>query len=593
MQMGASFLKNMIKEAMQYQQHGEFDKAKNIYAKVLETEPGHADALHLYGLACHQQGDHKTAVNYIRQAIELEPNQPVLRNNLGDALRKAGDLEVAAEQFNHALKLKPDYPGAHQNLGAVYLDSGHHRAALFHAWEAVRLEPKRAEAWFNLGLIQLDHVLLEESVESFRSALAIRPKYPAAVTGLLYTLNLLPGADPGMIAEEHLKVATVMYGTAQPDAARPESSMIHQGTRIRIGFVSGEFCAHAVNYFFEPILKHHNIAQFDTYCYSDVEKSDAVTQRLRRYAQHWQDIVGWPDAAVCERIKSDRINILVDLAGHTKYSRLGVFALKPAPYQISYLGYPGTTGLESMDYRIVDETTAPGEEEPLGTEALLRMQHGFACFHPPAHAPSVQPAPLLRKGHVTLGCLHKLEKVSRAVIEVWAAILRRNPDTRLLVARDELDGWHQQRIQNLFSEHGIQSDRLDLIHFNDPEKSFLQLFSEIDVLLDTFPWSGHTMACMALWMGVPVVSLYGNRHAGRMVASVLNIIGLNDLVAHDVESYIRRAGELCNDPRYLIELRAGLRERLESSPIRDEEGFTRKFEAACRRIVGSKEPVSM
>ena len=572
--MSATLVQQMKAEAISLHQAGQLAAAKTLYSRILQMQPGNPDALHLFGLACHQQGDHATAVRYIRQAVDRVPDQPVLHNNLGDALHKSGDLAAAAVHLRQALKLRPDYPGAHLNLGAVLIEAGDHEGAVLHSLEATRLDPDRAEAWFNLGLLQLDHVVLEEAIESLRKAISIRPGFSSAATSLLYALNLVPGADPQEVANEHRCVANGLFEDIQRFDSWPEYSK-----KIHIGYVSGDFRAHAVNAFFEPILEHHDTSRFEIHCYSDVEKSDAVTDRLRAYAQHWREIAGWSDSAVTEQIRGDRIDILVDLAGYTKQGRLGVFAAKPARCQISYLGYPNTTGLDAMDFRVVDRFTAPLREVSLGTESLLRMSSGFACFRPPVHAPRVKSAPAASNGFVTFGCLHKLEKLNDSVVNTWSVILSENPSARLLVARDQLDGWHQKRLQQAFSSFGVEAQRIELIHLTDPSQSFLDLFARIDVLLDVFPWSGHTISCSALWMGVPVLTLRGRTHAGRMVASVLNCLGLEDWIAEDIESYIRIAGKLCRAPQYLAEMRTELRERLQRSPLRDELSFTREFES--------------
>lgn len=565
---------------MQFHQRGDLQQARLLYAKVLETLPRHPDALHLYGLVCHQQGDHKSAISYIRRAIEEVPDQPVLRNNLGDALRKAGQHEDALVELRKALDLRPGYAGAYQNLGSVYADTGDHDAALIHARKAVELDTERPEAWFNLGLILLDHVLLDESADAFRKALDLRPAYTRAATSLLYTLNLLPDMDPDTVTQEHRKVALAVFRhiTIVPVSA-------HENKRIRIGYVSGDFRAHAVNYFFEPVLEHHDKTRFETYVYSDVTRPDNATRRLKQSTSHWRDISAWDDDKVSEQVKSDRIDILVDLAGHTKHNRLGVFARKTAPIQLGWLGYPNSTGLECMDYRVVDCYTAPGDEVSGGHEELLRLPHGFACFRPPGQTPPLQAAPVVKKGFVTLGCLHKLEKLNGDVIALWARVLRENPGTRLLLVRDQLDEWQQHRLQSLFLQHGISSDRLETRHFNDPQQTFFDLFADIDILLDTFPWSGHTLACCALWMGVPVVSLQGNSHAGRMVASVLDLLGLAELVAEDIDSYARIVNGLCQDQTRLSVYRAELRTRFENSPLRDEKGFTKALEKQYRQIL--------
>lgn len=565
---------------MQFHQRGDLDKAREIYARVLESAPQHPDALHLYGLACHQQGDHVNAVKYIRLAVDQVPGQPELRNNLGDALCKAGRLEEAVSQLQAALELRPDYAGAHQNLGSVFAHLGQHDLALAHARKAVQLNAGKPEAWFDLGLILLDHVLLSESVEAFRKALRLRPLYPRAATSLIYTLNLLPGQDPVEIAKEHTKIA----GTAiRPGARAPLSA--NANSRTRIGYVSGDFREHAVNYFFEPVLDHHDRDEFEIYCYSDVPYPDHVSQRLQRTSEHWRDISGWGDDRVCQRIRLDRIDILVDLAGHTRHNRLGVFAQKPAPVQVSWLGFPNTTGLKSMDFRIVDHHCPAGSTTYQGTEALIRMPETFACFRPPGNKPVFQPAPLESNGFVTLGCLHKLEKLNPVLIELWAQILRENPLSRLLLARDQLDDWQQQRLQSQFSKHGVDPNRLEMIQLENPKQGFFDLFAKIDLMLDTFPWSGHTLACCALWMGVPVASIRGNSHAGRMVAGVLDLLQLDELVAETPASYARLVHTLCDDHEHLIRYRGELRSRFEQSPLRAEADFTGKLESEYRRIL--------
>lgn len=574
--MNAASLQQLMAQATQHHRGGELEAAKLLYLEMLKFQPGNPDALHLYGLACHQLGDHLTAVKYIRLAVGQVPNHPVLRNNLGDALHKAGDLAGAVEQLQQALALRSDYAGAHLNLGAVLAESGEHDAASIHSLEATRLNPESAEAWFNLGMLQLDHVELDKATKSFRTALKLRPTYRAAANSLVYALNLLPGADPVAVADEHRQVASGLFADVQRVTAWSAP-----GERIRIGYVSGDFRAHAVNYFLEPVLEHHDRERFEIHCYSDVRKPDEVTNRLRGHARHWRDIAGLADDEVIGLVRSDQIDILVDLAGYTEHGRLGVFAAKPARCLISAFGYPNTTGLDTMDFRVVDSCTAPVAETSIGSEALLRLPHGFACFRPPEHAPDVQPAPFSSNGFVTFGSLHKLEKLNASVVEAWARVLVQNPRSRLLLARDQLDTWHQRRLERMFGEFGVSADRLKLVHLSDPAQSFFEVFSEIDVLLDCFPWSGHTIACCALWMGVPVLTLRGNSHAGRMVASVLDGLGLNELIAEDVDSFVRIAGDLCLETNRVIEFRTDLRRRMLESPLRDEAGYTRAFEAGC------------
>jgi predicted O-linked N-acetylglucosamine transferase (SPINDLY family) len=470
--------------------------------------------------------------------------------------------------------LKPDYGGAHLNLAAVYHDLERHNAALHHGREAVRLLPKHEEAWFTLGLILLDHVLLEDAVLAFRKAVGSRPTHAAAVGALLYTLNLLPGISQAEITLEHRKAARGLFGK------RPENLGYLPSTPVRIGYVSGDFKAHAISYFFEPILQRHDPTRFETYCYSDVKSPDAVTKRLKTFCQHWRDTANWSDEELHRHIRADKIDILVDLVGYTAKNRLNVFAKLAAPRQITYLGYPTTTGMEAMHFRIVDNYTAPVSEEFTGTEHALRLPKVFACFRPPPDAPRLTPGPAAANDGITFGSFHKLEKINHEVIQTWSQLLQQTPRSRLLLMRDKLDDWQQQRILLQFAKHGVSADRLEMRKFDKRRGSFLDSYSDIDIQLDTFPWSGHTMACMALWMGVPVITLSGYGHAGRMVASVLNTVGLGDLIACDCDSYVRIGTELATNGERLQTLRMSLRDQVKSSPLCDEVAFTQAYEDA-------------
>ncbi len=568
----------LIKLAIQAHQSGDLNKAKERYRQVLKETPKHPDALHLYGLVCHQQGDHITAIQYIKQAIILVPKQPVLRNNLANALHKAGDTKEAINQLYQALTLQPNYAGAHQSLSSVFFTEGAFDDALKHAKRSVQLNPKSPESWFDLGLTLLEQILLEDAANAFREALYLRPSYTKAATNLLYVLNLLPATSSEEIAAEHQSVVATLYHTTTTMSPPSRNAKQH----IRIAYVSRDFCAHAVNSFFEPILSHQNTALFETWCYSDVTTPDATTIRLKKCAKHWHDTSNWSDEQLFTQIKSDKIDVLIDLAGHTEHNRLGVFARKPAACQMSYLGFPNTTGLRTMDYRVVDKFTSPPSEETIGTEQLLRLPHIFACYRPSQNAPPLSPAPIVKNGYATFGSLHKLEKINDHVINLWAQILLENPSAKLLLARDQINQWHHNRLMTIFLNHGIPNNRLDLRELSDPTKSFFELFSEIDILLDTAPWSGHTIACCALWMGVPTVSLYGENHAGRMVASVLHQLERDELIATNQAEYLQIATALGQDQDRLVQYRETLRQQFEASTLRDEKGFTHAFETAIQ-----------
>lgn len=565
----------LLQAAVKFHQAGELARAAPLYERVLRLSPADPDALHLFGLVRHQQGAHAEGAAYIRRAVDLVPDNPVLRSNLGDALRRAGEPQAAIEQLQVALALRPDHAGAHLNLGAAYGDIHAHEAALRHAEAAARLAPGLAEAHYNLGRALFDQLRLEDAVVAFRAALQRRPDYPVAADNLLYLLNLIPGLDPWEVAAEHQRVCSHLNHLARPPRTDPRRGLDRV---LRIGYVSRDFRAHAVNYFFEPVLAHHDHQRFRIYCYSDVESPDAVTVRLKSLADQWRDIAGWSDHRLDQQVRADRVDILVDLGGHTEKNRLMLFARKPAPLQISWLGYPNTTGLAAMNYRIVDVFTALEGEAFPGCEAPLRLPRLFACFRPPDHAPAISPAPAAKTGQVTFGALHKLEKINPAVIRLWSRLLQALPDARLLIARDQIDAWQRQRLEGAFAALGIDSGRLLLRSLNDPTRSFFEQFKDIDIFLDVFPWSGHTLACCALWQGVPVITLEGRSHAGRMVSSLLHAVGLEQLIARDEAQYLRVAADLAADIPALAALRANLRHQVAASPLRDELGFTQALE---------------
>lgn len=567
---------SFVREGMKRQQNGDLDGARALYAKALERDPGNADALHLSGLAALQAGAPQDAAELIRQAVARVPDHPVLRNNLGLALHKSGTLVAAAGQLQKALELKPDYGGAHMNLGAVFSDLGDRESALEHGLQAVELEPQRAEAWFNLGLFLLDRVELPQAIEAFRRALAINPRYPAAATSLLYCLHLAPGQAPDAVAQEHRRVCAAVYG-APPE--RPPAQPRDAGEPLRIGYLSGDFRRHAVNHFFEPLLEHHDRERFEVHLYSDTADTDAVTDRLMGLADAWCDARAIDDEKLAARIRADGIDVLIDLAGHTKGHRLGVFAQRPARLQLGWLGYPGHPGLEAIDAQLVDKFTLDPLQDTPAAQGLVALEGSFACFKPTGRAPEVAPPPVLERGAITLGSLHKLEKIGPDVIRCWAQVLNALPESKLLLVRDHLDAWQRRRLLGQFLEHGIGEARLELMPGRPEGGSFQDFWADIDIYLDSFPWSGHTMACHALWCGVPVITLAGQPHASRMVASVLSGLGLHEWIARDEDGYVDAVVERAEDLDALQRLRASLRARMAESSVTDGSTFTRQFES--------------
>ena len=364
----------------------------------------------------------------------------------------------------------------------------------------------------------------------------------------------------------------------EPDGVPPR--------RLRLGYVSPDFVHHAVSYFFEPVLTARDPAAFEVFCYSDAPVADAVTQRLRAASDGWRDIAGLSDERVAELVRADRIDILVDLAGHTARNRLLVFARKPAPVQVTWLGYPNTTGLAAIDFRLTEAVSDPlGLTEAWHSEELVRLPGTFSCYAPPPESPPVNALPALAAGQVTFGCFNNLAKVTPPALALWARVLREVAGSRLFLKSPGLaDLETVARLREEFALHGIPADRLEFSGAELSVAAHLSLYHRVDVALDTFPYNGTTTTCEALWMGVPVVTLAGATHVSRVGASLLTHLGAPEWIGDAPEAYVARCRGLAADLPRLAVLRSGLRERMRGSPLCDAAGFTRGLEDALRAI---------
>jgi protein O-GlcNAc transferase len=561
---------------------GQFEEAIVAYQQVVRRRPADEQALFNLGLAHSQCGQLVTAEEYYRAALHAKPDYAEAYNNLGTVLRSLGDDEGAARQFRAALKFKPDHAGALNNLGVVLARQGHLQEGIELFQSALRIQPEFADALTNLGSSLKDQGRYREALEAFRKALSIDPDLPAANTSLLFCLNYDPNQRSDTVFSEHGRWGETYTGFAQyknyPNSRNPDR-------KIKVGYVSPDFRRHSVAHFLEGILASHDANDVDVYCYAQVPSPDDVTERFKRLAAHWRDSYGISDSKLCEQIREDRIDILVDLAGHTAGNRLPVFARKPAPIQITYLGYPNTTGLSTIDYRLTDSLADPPGQEAFHTETLIRLRQGFLCYTPPAKAPPVGPPPAERNKYVSFGSFNALPKINAGVISLWAKFLKAVPGSRLVLKNKSLrDDSTLTRYADLFQQHGIEPDRLDLIGWLPDINDHLTLYNKIDVALDTFPYNGTTTTCEALWMGVPVVTLAGNRHAGRVGVSLLNQVCLPELIANSTEQYRKIAAELAGNLDRLAVLKFSLRERVANSPLCDGKTFTRQLEQAYREM---------
>jgi protein O-GlcNAc transferase len=563
------------------QAQGHLHEAEAAYRNVLARAPEHGDAQHLLGHVLRLQGRLDEAAATLRRRIEMAPDAPEAWYTLGDTLRAQRRFNDALEAFDAVLKLQPGFT-------AAWLARGDTLAALQRLddaedayVQALACDPGFAEAHYNYGNLLHGEGRIDEAIAAYRRAVQLKPDFAQAGSNLVYALNFSPVYAPERIFAEHLQWDS---NHAAPLAAerRPHEDPGDFGRRLRVGYVSPNFRDHAVTYFFEPTLKHHDRTRFCIYLYSDAQERDARTERLRSYGDEWRDIFGHADAAVAEQVRSDKIDILVDLTGHTDAHRLLVFARKPAPVQVTWNGYANTTGMPTMDYRITDSyADPPGATERWHVEHLVRLPEIYMAFEPPEAAPLVNVPPSQASGYVTFGSFNALAKITAQVVEAWAEILRLVPGSRLLMLTVP-EGRTRTRLLDAFARHGVAQTQVKFIG-RLPFAQFLAAHAKADIALDPFPFCGTTTTCHSLWMGVPLITLAGKSHASRVGVSILSNLGLNELIAENEAQYVTRAITLARDPPRLRELRMRMRERVLASPLADGRRLTRFLEDAyCR-----------
>jgi predicted O-linked N-acetylglucosamine transferase (SPINDLY family) len=560
-------------------------EAEECYRRALAIKPTYARANNNLGLVLFALDRFNEAEVCYRRALEATPSYAEALSNLGLTLRSLDRLNEAEACHRRALVIRPDLAQAHYNLGNVLQDQCrlHEAGACFR--NALSIKPDFAWALSNLGTTLLGRGLSDESEVCHRRAIAIRPDYAELHSNLLHSLNYHAGEHHSEVLADY-QAYEERFSLSHRDKWCIHNNDLDANRRLKVGYVSPDLRRHSAAYFIEPLLREHDHELTEVFCYAHVARPDQITARLRRFADHWISSVGLSDDDLAQRITEDRIDILVDLAGHTANNRLPVFARKPAPVQITWLGYPNTTGLSAMDYRFVDAVTdPPGEADLWAQETLIRLEDGFLCYAPPPDAPKPASPPCLASGTVTFGSFNNAAKLSAATFDTWAALLARIPGSRLL-AKDKsfTDAACKAAFLARVSQRGVDPGRVTLLGFVQSLEHHLAVYNQVDIALDPFPYNGTTTTCEALWMGVPVVTLRGDRHAGRVGASLLTHTGLRELIGFSVEHYLDIAAALAGDPARLIGLRQTMRERLTASPLCNAQAFARKIEFTYRRL---------
>lgn len=597
------------------------DEAITVLQEAVEASPGYAEAHNNLGLAYAILNRMREAALHLKQAAELKPDSAIISNNYGALLLRLFRFPEAVAALSNAVARDPGYDEALINLGIAHYMRGEGAEAIGVYRRVLARHPDNAFARYSLGVALLEDQKLSEASEEIRRALGLDPANAMALNtlGVLlleqhfvtdarkamrdaadvntvsapiffsnYAFASLyePDVSNAEILEIHKEYAR-RFTTAIPDPAKPHTNARDPERKLRLAYLSPDFRAHSVAYFFEALLEKHDRSRFEVCLYSDTSRTDVITESMRKAADLWVETAGLPNDAFAQRLRDDGVDILVNLGGHTSGNRLPVCALKPAPVQIEYLGYPDTSGVPAMDYRITDGRADPaGEAERWCTEELVRLPDCFHCYRPSGKAPPPAPAPHVARGYVTFASFNVLPKVTEPAIAAWAEILKAVPNARFFMKCKQMrDERVQARIKADFARHGIDPGRIGMASFVPSVQEHLNKYAGVDLALDTFPYNGTTTTCEALYMGVPVLTIAGNNHRGRVGLSLLTAMGLaGEFVMPSVEAYIARAIALGQNPGRLAEIRPTLRGAMERSPLRDEVGFTRTLEEAYRGL---------
>jgi protein O-GlcNAc transferase len=560
---------------------GELDGAIETYRTAIKMNPAYAQAYNNLGIALAEKGRLDEALTAYRTAIQLQPRYAEAHSNLGSALTEKGQSDEAVAAYQNSIQLNPQNSQAQNNLGLALSKRGELDGALTAYQAALKVNHSYGDAYSNLGNVFKDQGQLDQAIEAYRKALELHPDNIKAHSNLIFALHFHPDYGPNAITAEARRwyqqhaepLKNTIYSCSNDRA--PER-------RLRIGYVSPDFRKHPVGRFMLPLLEHHDHTLFEIFCYSDARRPDELTAQLRSHADTWRDTAGLSHPQLAEIIRQDQIDILVDLVMHTEGSRLLVFALKPAPLQITWLAYPGITGLETIDYRITNPLMDPPDpSDESHFEKPLRLPQTYWCYQPPANTPQVNALPALATGQLTFGCLNNLAKVTAVTLSAWCAVLRGIPSSRLILHAKE--GNFRQNLQDLFVREGVDPARVELIG-KVSELQYFQTYHRIDIALDPFPYCGGTTTCDALWMGVPVVTLSGDTPVSRAGLSILTNVGLPQLVAKTTDEYVRIATGLAADLPQLAALRSQMRHRMGQSPLMDAPRFAQNMEEAYRNM---------
>lgn len=560
-----------------YEQIGEYRLAAAKLEQVQLSLPDDFEALSVMATVMFRLGRVEESLTMLERLLACVPDLALLHEWKAQCLSRLKRSFEAHIAFLKARELQPDSANLLFQHGQHLMTWCHveHAVVLFN--RAIALEPQNPSAYYELGRAYRSLGESNKAVHSFRRALELSPDDKIMCSGYLLDLCYQDQLSPEQVADEHRRVCRQQYPDS--DVKRSTPLEFPACRRLRIGYLSADFFMHSVMRFLEPVLKNHDRSRFEIFCYANVTKPDALTHKVQQMDLAWRDIVNLQSRQVAAQIEADGIDILVDLSGHTAGNRLDVYALKPAPVQVSWLGYPHSTGLQQIDWYLSDNwCDPPGMTDHLYVEKVWRLPELFCCYQ----SPESSPLPERTAGSpFTFGCFNNFSKISDTFLRLWAAILKQVPNSRLYLKSSAIgDAKSQKRIKGLFGEFGINPDRIMCQSFFATFEEHLACYQQVDIALDTFPYHGTTTTCEALWMGVPVVTLAGKSHLSRVGAALLHVIGLDDLVADCPDEYLAIVVRLAGDRARLANLRSSLRRTMERSSLMAHKAFTRQLEEA-------------
>ena len=582
--MSISTNQHLIDQTMQnaygLHQQGDLSSAEKLYQQVLQLDPNHSDANRLLGLIFYSLGHHNEAVQLLNKAISVKPKFAQNHFILGGMYKHLSETDKAIACYKKCISLQPDFMEAYNNLGLIYKAKKMFSDAITCFNNALKQQPNSSYTWSNLGNTLKETGRLDEALEALEKAFTIDPSFSEAFSNYLMALNYGSDSDLNTVFKQHAQWEN--YCPSELKAKRFQFQASEAKSKLRIGYVSPDFHTHSVAYFIEPLLKAHNKENVELFGYYNNTVFDQTNARIQTYFDSWLNISSMSDAEAAVKMFEDKLDILIDLAGHSANNVLAILYQKPAPIQVTWLGYPNTTGLSMVDYRITDSLADPeGAADSIHSETLLRLENGFLCYEGDKDIPTQNTIPYDKNGYFTFGSFNNYVKVTPEVIDVWAEILNIVPKSKLILKSSQFaDKETKGRCIKLFKKQGIAKERLNLVAMLPNPNDHMSFYGELDLALDPFPYNGTTTTFEALWMGVPTLTLSGNVHASRVGESILSRVGLDSFVSHSKQDYIKLAKLKSESLDELRGLRGSLRDSMINSPLCDQQGFAKQMESA-------------